>query len=124
MSASSGETEMVISSIADESEAQVIDEPNIIRVNLKLSTVNDVVLEDAEGKCVVFNLNFASTLNITLEPSSNLMTVKEANLAHGYMQKKYGNAFLLDKSNKHIISTMKKEHSEIDKAHKGQTQKT
>ena len=64
----SGETESVLSSIADESEAQVIDEPNRIRVNLKLGTVNDVVLEDAVGKYVIFNRNFVSILNITLEP--------------------------------------------------------
>ena len=105
MSISSGETESIISSIADESEeAQIIDEPNLIRVNLKLGTVNDVVLEDAVGKFVIFNRNFVSTLNITLEPSSNLMTVKEANLACRRMQKKYEDAFLLDKSNKHVIS--------------------
>ena len=109
MSISSGETESIISSIADESEeAQIIDEPNLIRVNLKLGTVNDVVLEDAVGKFVIFNRNFVSTLNITLEPSSNLMTVKEANLACRRMQKKYEDAFLLDKSNKHVISSMKK----------------
>ena len=121
MSASSGETESVISSIADESEVQVIDEPNLIRLNLKLGTVNYVVLEDAEGKHVFFNRNFAPILNITLEPSSNLMIVKHANLAYRYMQKKYEDAFLLDKSNKPIISTMKKEYSDIEKACKGQT---
>ena len=55
--------ESATSSLAEDNEGQVIDEPNLTRVILKLDSVNDVLLEDAEGKHVIFNRNFASTLN-------------------------------------------------------------
>ena len=114
MSISSGETESIISSIADESEeAQIIDEPNLIRVNLKLGTVNDVVLEDAVGKFVIFNRNFASTLKDTSEPSSTFMTTKEENLVCRWIQKKCEYLFLVDKFNKHVILTLRKEYSNV-----------
>ena len=98
---------------------QVIDEPNLIRVNLKLGTVNDVVLEDSKGKCVMFNRNFASTLKETSEFSFALVTIKEENLAFKHVQKKYEDMFLFDKSNKHSISTIRKECSDVDKVRKG-----
>ena len=101
-------TECVISSLAEDNVLQVIDEPNLILVILKLGTVSDVVLEDAEGKYVIFDRNFASTLNNKSEPSSALMTAKEANLARRWMQTKNEDLFLVDKSNNHAICTLEK----------------
>ena len=98
---------------------QVIDGPNLIRVDLKLSAVSYMVLEDAEGKHVIFNRNYTSTTNDMSEPSSSLVTTKEANLAHRCMQKKCEDAFFLNKSNKNIMSALKKECFDDCKSRKG-----
>ena len=99
---------------------QLIYEPNLIRVNLKLGAVNNVVLENSEGEHMIFNRNFVSTLNNTSEPLSTLMTAKEDNLVHMRIQNNCEDAFLLDKSNKHINSALKKECSETYKVNEGQ----